>query len=207
MIDSILTVTVPRTDSGLLVTLEEIKAELSITSSDDDTYLGALLLRTSESMEQYCGRTIAIETVSELFRAGGQCWPEAIGLQRFPVTEIVSVTVDGEALDDIYDYEVDAASGLLYRLSSDDRVAWSGDKIVVVYSAGYAVTPGPVQQGIFELVKFHQAARTRDPALRSENILGGLYSYTLFQSGSDTIASVLGSVAGLDGYVVRRMIW
>jgi hypothetical protein len=205
--DSILTIVTPRTDGGLLVTLDELKAELNISSTEDDDYLTALLLRVSQALEQHCGRTFAVETVSEQFRSDGRCWPEAIALRRFPVTAIQSLSVDGLALDDVYDYEVDGEEGRLHRLDDDRRIGWSGEKIVAVYSAGYETTPGPVRQAAFELVKFHQAARTRDPALRSENILSGLYSYTLFQSSGDTVDAVLGGVAGLSDFIVRRMVW
>lgn len=200
---SILTVTTPRTDDGLLVTLEALKTELQIKVDTNDDYLSALLLRVSEAIETHCNRVFAVETVTEVFRpdpcAKAQ---EALILGRRPVITITSVTVDGEALS-ASDYEVDAESGLLYRLSSDARTTWSGAKITVVYSAGYATIPGPVQQGIFELVKLNQAARTRDPALRSENILEGLYSYTLFNG--ENLSSVLSGVSGLDKYINRTV--
>lgn len=200
---SIVTVTTARTDVGLLVDLEALKDELQITTTTNDDYLEGLLLRVSEAIETHCHRVFAVETVSEVFRpdAGAKAH-EALILTRRPVIAITSVTADGTLLA-ASEYEVDKESGLLYRLSDDARSTWSEAKITVVYSSGYATIPGPVQQGIFELVKLNQAARTRDPALRSENILEGLYSYTLFNG--ENLSSVLSGVSGLDKYINRTV--
>lgn len=200
-ISSILTVTVPRADNGLLVTLDELKTEINETGTDKDDYYTTVLTRSTSALEAFCNRVFAVETVSESIRlATGACWPTGLPLGRYPVTEITSVEIDGEALDP-EEYEADSGDkyGRLYRLSDDSRTSWSGSKIVVVYSAGYETTPGPVENGIFELVKQAQAARTRDPALRSESVLSGLYSYTLFNG--ENLKSVLESVTGLDRYM------
>lgn len=201
MPDSILTVTTARTDDGRLVALDDLKVELNETGTDKDDYYNAVLIRATTAVEQYCARVFAVETVSEAFRCAR--WPQAILLGRFPVSLVASVTIDGDALDQD-EYEYDAANGMLWRLSDDARVCWSGVKIVVAYSAGYETIPGPVQDGIFTLVKQAQAARSRDPALRSENILEGLYSYTLFNG--ENMASVLDAVSGLSSYINHRVI-
>lgn len=172
-----LTVTEPR-ESGDLVTLEEVKAELQITGTETDDYLALLITRMSTIIESFCRRIFAVEGLEETFRLRGQA-SESLVLDRDPVTAVTSVAADGIALDGD-EYEYDAEAGLLYRLVGDDQVLWTGSSIVVAYSAGYAITPGPVQKAMFDMIKLGQASRTRDPSLRSENILEGLYSYTLF---------------------------
>lgn len=195
---SIVTVTAPR-DEASLVTLEALKAELQITATETDEYLSGLLVRASEGIEAYCNRIFAVETVSEAFRLRGAL--DILLLRRWPVIEVDSVTVDDVALD-ADEFEVDPETGHLYRLSGELRVAWTPARIVVAYSAGFEAIPGPVQQALFELVKLGQASRTRDPSLRSENILEGLYSYTLFAQ-TDQVGSMPPQVAALlDFYAI-----
>lgn len=201
MTDTIVTVTTPRTDSGLLVTLAALKTELQITGSTDDVYYTGLILRGSQAVESYCQRVFAVEGIKEVFRFS---WREhrivALPLTRFPVASIVSVKVDdGDLTAD--DYEVVSANGDLYRLSGNGRVCWGGCKIEVNYTAGYATIPGPVQQGVFEVVKLQSASRTRDPSIRSESFIEGLYSYSLF-NGENMDTMFLG-VPGLSEYINR----
>lgn len=181
---TISTVTTARTDGGLLVSLDEIKAELKITTTETDDYYSAVALRFSQLVEKHCNRVFASERISQAFypSQSGRLHAEMLILSRRPVIgSIVSVTSDDVAIASS-EYNVDAAVGLLYRLDASGYPdVWSASKsIVVVFDGGYAATPGPVQQALFELVKMAQAARTRDPLLRSENILEGLYSYQLF---------------------------
>lgn len=201
MTEPIITVTTPRTDGGLLVSLADLKTELQITGSTDDAYYTSLILRGSQAVESYCQRIFAIEAIKEVFRFR---WPErrvmVLPLSRHPVASIVSVKVDdGDLTAD--DYEVVSANGDLYRLSGNARVCWGGCKIEVNYTAGYAAIPGPVQQGVFEVVKLQSASRTRDPSIRSESFIEGLYSYSLF-NGENMDTMFLG-VPGLSQYINR----
>ena len=192
-----LIVTVARTELKL-VSVDALKTELQITTADTDDYLSGVLDRTSEAVEAYCKRIFAVETVQETYRPSSAEW--CLLLTRYPVIAISSITEDAVAVA-ASDYEVDNETGELFRLTSDMRDRWWALKIVVTYQAGYTSLPGPVTQAIFELVKLGQAARTRDPSLRSENILEGLYSYTLFGSG-DYKAGMPSTVAAmLDPYV------
>ena len=170
-----LTVTTQRTELKL-VSLDALKTELQITATDTDDYLSALLDRVSQIVEAYCRRVFAVESVSETLRLGSR---DQLLLERYPVVSVETVTELGTVLT-AADYEVYQESGQLFRLQSDERMEWPSGKIIVAYTAGYAVIPGSGQQGIFELVKLGNAARTRDPSLKSENILEGLYSYQLF---------------------------
>ncbi len=193
MTSSILTVTIERTEAKL-VSLEALKSELQITTSDDDDYLSRLLDRVSEGIETYCGRVFAVETVREVFRLEAHAWKKII-LARRPIVEIGSVTECGVVLAEA-DYEIDVESGELFRLSNDMRIGWRLGKITVAYAGGYETIPGPIQQKIFDMVKLGQVSRTRDPSLRSENILEGLYSYTLF-SPTDSVGGFPPDVAAV----------
>lgn len=170
-----LTVTEAR-ESALLVSLESLKAELGITTDTDDEFLTSVLARSSSIAEAYCGRVFAVEGVSQVWRDVSR---PTLLLGRWPVVEIESIEVDGVVLE-ADEYECEAGTGRVWRLNADARIAWFAEKITVAYTAGFSTLPGGVEEAILKMAKGARAARTRDPSLRSENILEGLYGYTLF---------------------------
>lgn len=191
---SILTVNTAATSYDL-TTLAAVKAELGITGTDEDTAITAWITQASQAAALYCNRVFAEETVTETFRDSGHVrygqsdkfWQrprEAWLLARNPVTAVASVVEDDTALVQGTDYEF-ASDGVLYRLSNGYARHWRFYKSLVVrYTAGFPgnATPVPLARSAISLVKLLRASATRDPALRSENILSGLYSYTLFNS-------------------------
>lgn len=195
-----LTVTTPRSDDdALLVPLADVKTVLEISADDEDAFLTDLITRCSGVAEDYCRRIFAIETVQEVLRL--EPARDRIQLERSPVTEIVSISIDGTTLAS-GDYEVDKRFGTIYRLSADDeRIPWEPGKTVISYKTGFETIPAGVRNAIIEFVTLGRAARTRDPSLKSENVLEGLYSYTLF-APTDYKAGMPMSVAEmLDPYV------
>lgn len=174
----ILTVTTAA-DSYHLTTVATVKAELGIATADQsqDDNLLRWIGQASGTIAAMCKRVFGLETVSQVFRTEvGEI--NALLLARYPVTAITSVTEDGTVLDTT-DYEVDAATGLLYRLDGDEGRQWwpSGSKITVAYSGGYALlddVPFPLEAAAIELVKMSRVRATRDPTLRVEDIPGVL---------------------------------
>jgi hypothetical protein len=165
MARSIVTVVTPA-ESYSLVTLEQAKLYLGITTDTDDEFLEMAIARASAMVSSYCGRVFPAEEVSELF-------PTQIGsdlyLSRYPIVSLASAT-GGSA------YDIDYQRGALIGGGP-----WA-EGTVVEYTGGYEVIPLELQAATVELVKTLQFNRTRDPTLRSENILSGLYAYTLFDS-------------------------
>jgi len=113
----------------------------------------------------------AQETIEETFRLSTVT--ESLLLSRYPVSSIVSVTEYDTVLD-VADYEVNVASGMLTRLSDDVTACWSAGKIVVTYTAGYALddVPEDIQRAVIMLVQQYRYATERDPQLRSEAVEG-----------------------------------
>jgi hypothetical protein len=169
------------------------KAECAITGSADDAVIATLIQQASGDIAAYLGRVLARETVVETFRLGdddcedywrgyGQGWArykpgrggaEPLALDRWPVASMTSVVEDGTTLDSD-EIELKASNGLLYRLSNDVIVPWSGLKVVVTYAAGYSLLAGlpfELERACLDLVKLRYYARDRDPLLRSEKIL------------------------------------
>ena len=78
------------------------------------------------------------------------------------------------------DWELDAATGELWRLDgADRRVAWPAAKIVVAYAAGYWLPGDPqrdlpedLERACLETIKARWFARLRDPLAKSEQVQG-----------------------------------
>jgi hypothetical protein len=191
MADSLLTILTPAT-STVLTDLASVQTELGLSGQDEAPYLNAQIAAASAAIASWCGRPFARETVQEVFRPEG-CM-QALSLARFPVTTLTSVVEDGTTLT-AADYELDAESGLLWRLSSDARVAWRARKITLTYTAGYLLPddggrtlPHDVQRACVLMVAAQYNARGRDPMLRSEGAQGvGQTSYLDPRAGMEAM--------------------
>jgi len=186
-----LTVTTAATSTNL-TTLDAVKDDLGLTSTDEDDYIESLIERVSLDICGIVGAAVAEdgtvtlgrETLVKTFRLNGAY--SKLLLPRAPTVSITSVVADGDTLV-AADYEVSKVSGLLTQLSDDDPISWDNDKVVVTYVAGWLLPddtgrnlPLDIEAAAIALVKLARFNRTRDPTLKSENILEGLYSYQLF---------------------------
>jgi hypothetical protein len=166
---SIITV-VPATDGPNfdLTTLADVKAELDITGTTQDTALSAQITTWSKVIADYCNRVFAQQHVIETFTNSIRPQPrERLGelvLSRFPVASINSITVDTVALD-ATDYEFDAEQGMVWRT---DGCVWRG-KVAVDYVGGYDLptdAPAALSRACIELVKVQRFMATRDRTIR-----------------------------------------
>lgn len=150
----------------MLASLATVKAELALATAADDTFLEALIAQASASIERYCGRTFAVAERTQTIRVSR--WRERLVLDRTPVQDVASVTLNGVPLDSGA-YEVESPStGFLLRLGAASRsVGWLAGTVVVTYTAGFATTPADVERCCVELCARAYHARGRDPALRS----------------------------------------
>lgn len=172
MSQSILTI-VAAASERKLATVDAVVRELALPAGATPAdHVTDLLNAASGAIESHCRRCFARETLREVFR--GLSASEVI-LARFPVAEIVSVVVDGSALAEGVDFEADA-SGVLYRLSGDTRVAWRAGKLTVEYAAGWllpgqsgANLPADISRACVLLAAAGYHAAGRDPMLRSES--------------------------------------
>lgn len=174
-------------DSYRLTTADAVRTALELESTVGDSFINATIDRQSAAAANWCRCVFAKQSYSETFR---DVWcTEAIALKHYPITAIASITVDGTALTGS-EYEYDAATGFIYRLSSDARIEWSGSKIVIAYTAGYVLPaqtligatpitpatdrtlPHDIEAAVIELVKAEFYARDRDPLLRSIDVSG-----------------------------------
>jgi hypothetical protein len=162
-----LSVTAPAASQDL-TDLTTVKTELQISGTDHDTFLTSLITEASRAIMAACGQTLGAETVQQTER--NVCAPLLLARGPADTVSITSVVEDGTTLA-ATDYELDGFR--LYRLSSDKRVAWSADKVVVTYTRGYSLpasVPVEVERVAIEMIKASYYARARDPGIRSENV-------------------------------------
>lgn len=174
----------PATSSDLTI-LATVKAELGITTSNEDPNIETWIDQASAACAAYCNRVFGSEVVSEnirrlfLNRYREQRWDDVIQLARYPVTAIGPVIEDTITLVLETDYTVDYTTGKLYRLSSDgiSIMRWTCNQLTVPYTAGYALLgtlPFNIERACISLVKALRNAANRDPKVKEENIPGVL---------------------------------
>lgn len=177
---SVVTITTPP-DETRLTTLERVKVELSVTGEGSDDQLRAKIDEATSDIEAHIARTLCRATITETFwPSGGVICAEALILSRYPVAEVVSVTVDGDAVAST-EWRIDVEAGLLYRLDASGFPSfWSACKaIVVVFEGGYRLPgedgrdlPPAIEAAAISLLNSYWQARGRDPMVRAEDIPG-----------------------------------
>lgn len=216
MSESILTVVTAAVTHDLTV-LATVKDELGITDTASDARLARWIRESSGLIATYCNRTLAQETVTELFRFDRGHWHDRdrhdrdrhyLLLDRTPVTDFTSVVEDdGDPLVEGTDFEVDTGSGELFRLSGSNRCRWHAcSSVTVTYTGGYVLMgtlPYPIEQACLTLIKHRASARGRDPMLRSQNVVGVLEETFWVGAVGDNGAMPPEAAAMLDPY--RRM--
>ena len=179
-----------------LTTLETVKSDLAITTTDEDSYIERAILRVTELICNHLGvaaadngtSTIGRETLSERFDLVNS--RDNLILSRYLprnwVITIGSVTENDDAALATTEYRL-SSGGLLQRMSDDVQTSWPTGKIVIAYTAGWLLPndsgrdmPQIIEDATIAMVKMARLDKTRDPTLRGENILEGLYAYTRF---------------------------
>lgn len=199
-----LVVTTPALTTAL-TTLATVKSELLITETTEDEYLQRQIDSASALICAYLcvpladdgtvtlGREVLLETATAFngeFRTA-----------RNPIFAVASVTDDGGTLIDPTDYTFGYA-----RIKSADE-SWTNSSFEVAYTAGWLLPndtgrnlPVEIEDACIAMVKAARFARSRDTSLRSENILEGLYSYTLFDPEKMSFAIAPDVAAKIDRY-------
>jgi len=116
------------------------------------------------------------------------------------VVEVLEVIEAGTELT-TDDYELDEATGQLWRLSDGDRIWWSdAAAITVSYVGGYGLPddlPADIQRAAIEQAKSQYMASGRDPNLRSFSV-PDVYQATYSVGGGDSMGKS-GLLAQVEG--------
>ena len=125
-----------------VISLDEAKAYLNVTSSSGDDEIRSFILAATDIAERMTSRTLRRRSVVESYSVSGPFF----SLNTQPVISVTSVVEDGVTLA-ATDYVLDARIGLLYRGTSTSPLYWRAgtDNITVTYVAGEP-TPNPTAQ-------------------------------------------------------------
>jgi len=148
-----------------LISLDNVKAFFNVTTTTDDERLQQLITFNSLVIADLCSRVFALEEVEETF--GNADWSTtpgtALNLDRWPVRELVSVTVGGSAVA-AGDYTVERATGIL-RYGP-----YPGGEVVVHYKAGYDLpmeAPPQLSMACIEGIRGSFYYGSRDPMIQA----------------------------------------
>jgi uncharacterized phiE125 gp8 family phage protein len=133
------------------VTLDDAKAHLRVTGTDEDALITALVQAAQAHVEQVLGAPLTSETWEQSLD-GFPC--EAIRLLKQPITGITSVKYDVLGVETTLDpanYATDLPGGRVWS-----RQAWpSADAVASVrvrFVAGYSTLPAPLKAAVLLLV-------------------------------------------------------
>lgn len=213
------TVTTPATDRSLL-SLAELRAAATVSDNSQDASLLLIGKYVDATITKACRvvvdgavpPTMRLETLTEIFRSiqdrgdrrhgAQQHRHNCLILSRRPVVDIISVTENGTLLD-AAEYEVEAASGLLYRLSGTAwRVDWCGPTATVAYTAGYATVPDDLKYAAIKFVQSITQQAGRDPLLTLKRIEGvSEYRYWVDPTKDTVVPAEVMDLLEQGGYV------
>lgn len=184
MIFPVLEVTLAAADAAArrLTTAAKVKAALRKTGSTDDTLIESIIDRISAAAAGFCGlaraATGAVPTFgAETLRATWFADTAGRGSRlilpwRVPITAITSIVEAGDTLVEGTDYKL-LGGGMVQRLDDDAPCDWSAEKIVAVYTAGWALpgsVPAEVEGAVIEQAKLAYLGTARDPGIKSETV-------------------------------------
>lgn len=134
-----------------MITLNEAKAYLGVTTTATDALITTIINNVTAEIESVCGRKLMEHVYSnevlsyEISDYDGQYNPEIdlesdylkLFLKNYPVQSL-SLTADGVEVDDA-NYDIDANNGVvtMYQAESDDK-----GRLKATYTAGYTLTTG-----------------------------------------------------------------
>jgi Phage gp6-like head-tail connector protein len=132
----------------MLITLNEAKAHLAITDSDDDAQITAFLESLTRAFEDFCGRRLEAAEVTDYLDSAGT---EKLFFSQ-PAEDVTAVYVDANrvwiAADLIDASEYLLRSGPLGTGRCIERLTgcWPAGRCVVkaVYQAGYTAMPAAI---------------------------------------------------------------
>lgn len=197
-------VTTVNEDRGLL-TEAELRSAVGVDLSDDQ--VADLGNRVAAAIVSACRvaaagavpPTLRLEAVCNSYRLKSA--QDVLVLSRAPVTSIASI-VENDVTLDADDYELDARSGILARLSDDAETTWPCGKIIVAYTAGWETVPHDLRAIAAELAQHYWSEGQQiDPNLRSLDIPGVISTQRWVESNTAPIPEHLMRALKMGGYV------
>ena len=136
----------------MLDSLSNVKSRLGITGTDYDTFLTQQITLLSDVIESYCRRKFNSTSWTQTFYKEERRDVKNLELYHFPLISLQSITIDGIALttEELNDIVIHKPTA---RIRRGDGSWIYGQKVVVVYTAGYATVPSAVLSVLDSLVQ------------------------------------------------------
>lgn len=143
-------------DMGV-VSLDEVKQHLNITTTDQDEELRRFMDAAGDLADNYCGQVLGRKTFTDELYDGNT---DHLRLRNPRAITILSVYENGYLLNP-GQYALDPTGQRLYRVGSGTLYAtnsygfWTGgmQNISVSYVAGWFNPPAAVKQGVLEIIR------------------------------------------------------
>lgn len=191
-----------------LTTLTQVKAEPWYNASLSDAWHSRIITACSLALARYCNRVFPLQTyLDTIFLQRDPPISPVIGgaatlqLNYAPLVAATSVvTENGVALTLNTDYREDPSASQLIRIDARGYpMRWPKLALSVQYNAGYA-SGSPemldLADAALEFVKFRAMSATRDPGLKSQEIVGDYAASYLWGSGPGGPLDLPATVAG-----------
>lgn len=152
-------------DDPDLITLEDLKVELGITTDDEDAALETRITRASKFMAEQCDRRFAFAHAIETFtfdRDEVLSWRQNLTLRLYPIFEFESVTAGGVELEEGVSFGFNSQNGQFWLIGQTWFGTWPGS-LVVTYSGGYDLpddAPIGLQNAVIALIRDARIATT-----------------------------------------------
>jgi len=125
-----------------VISLDEAKAYLNVTSTTGDEEIRGFILAATDIAERLTSRQLRRRSFVESYSVSGS----GFSLSAQPVISVTTVVEDGVTLT-ATDYVIDVRVGVIYRGTTTSPLYWAAgvDNVVVTYVAGES-TPSPTAQ-------------------------------------------------------------
>lgn len=137
-----------------MLTVDQVKDFLGITSSDYDDFIENQEATISEAIEMYCGRKFTSTAYTQTFYKEDYIGDNgSFPLAQFPIITLTSVK---EYIEGVEVKDITADIRAHYPTSMIDRKCGFfnyGDVVKVVFTAGYVTPPLPVTSVLLSLIQ------------------------------------------------------
>ena len=138
-----------------VVSLQDAKDHLNLTTSTNDEELRRFLWVATDMCEQYAGRVLGRRTFTESYDGG----TSRLRLRHPVALSITSVVENGVTLDPA-NYRLDPITGMFVeRIGSNGLTQFGGlfsgtiNSVMVTYVAGFGIVPPIAQQAVLEALR------------------------------------------------------
>lgn len=141
----------------MLVSLDEFKDYVGITSVTEDDFLTGHIAVVSEAIEAYCRRKfLSASYVQTFYQDDFAKETNSIALFHYPVSAIASATLDLQPIDSS-DYRLNLKAGVVVFPKgiywSQSSTSSDPAKLIVTYTAGFSVIPATIKHVVCSLTQ------------------------------------------------------